>query len=102
MATDVRSLSALVLLCTCPVMNKALAIDHVMVGRLTVEEVRAALESGAFDIEAPGVDVLAGFGLIDAAASGDAIAVPEPPDAWMLAVGIALLAALSRCRRCVP
>jgi hypothetical protein len=64
--------------------------------------VRAAFEAGAFDIEAPGVDALAGFGLIDAAASGEIIAAPEPPDAWMLAVGIALLAALSRCRQCVP
>lgn len=60
------------------------------------EDVRAAFESSAFDIEALGVDTLAGFGLIDAAAAGDIIAAPEPPDAWMLAVGAALLAALSR------
>jgi hypothetical protein len=63
---------------------------------LTAEEVRAALEQGAFDIEAAGTDVLAGFGLIDAAASADVIAAPEPRCAWMLAAGIALLAALSR------
>jgi hypothetical protein len=63
---------------------------------LTAEDVRAAFELGAFDIEALGVDVLAGYGLIDAHASGDVIAAPEPPDAWTLAVGTALLAALSR------
>jgi subtilisin family serine protease len=60
------------------------------------EDVRAALELSAFDVEVPGVDVLAGYGLIDAAAAGDAIAVPEPPEAWMLAVGVALLAGLAR------
>jgi hypothetical protein len=66
---------------------------------VTAEEVRAALEHGAFDIEAAGADVLAGFGLIDAAASADIIAAPEPRGAWMLAVGIALLTALSRASR---
>lgn len=65
----------------------------------TAEDVRAALEAGAFDIEAPGVDLLAGYGLIDAAASGDAIAAPEPSNAWMLIIGAASLAALSRARR---
>jgi hypothetical protein len=65
---------------------------------VNAEEVRAALETGAFDIEAPGVDLLAGYGLIDAAAAGYAIAAPEPSAVSMLVIGGALLAGLSRSR----
>jgi hypothetical protein len=63
---------------------------------LTPEDVRTAFALGAFDIETPWVDALAGYGLIDAFASADVIAAPEPFGAAMLAVGAALLAALSR------
>jgi Subtilase family len=59
-------------------------------------DVRDALTGTAFDIEAVGVDSNAGYGLIDAAAAADAIAVPEPPGplAWLACVGV--LAQLSR------
>jgi len=62
-------------------------------------DVRTALTSTALDIEAPGVDGNAGYGLIDAAAAADAIAAPEAggPLAWLACAG--LLARLGRRRR---
>ncbi|MDH3520472.1 MAG: S8 family serine peptidase, partial [Myxococcales bacterium] len=68
-------------------------------GDVTAADVGAALEASAFDIEAPGVDDNAGFGLLDAAAAADLIAVPEPPAAASLAACAALLAGLCAVRR---